>query len=202
MVSPAASSSDLVSRIVRVLRLERAVFNEVEADSSATGQAWTIVIIAAISAALAGVVQELVTGPRFGNPIIGLVNGLVTTLIGFLVWALVVHFVGTRLFGGTASLGEMIRTLGFAYSPYLFGILGAIPLVGGLIVFILSVWSIITGYLAVREGLDLGNTKAISTIIISFVVLLLVALVLGLVFGAIALALGLGAATLASVGPR
>lgn len=197
MVSPTASSGDFVGRIVRVLRLERAVFNEVEADTSATAQAWTIVLIATLSTGLAGFVQEFVAGPRFGNPVIGLVNGVINTLIGFLVWTFVVHLVGTRIFGGTATFGEMIRTLGFAYAPNIFGILGGIPTLGPIIAFVLAIWSIIAGYFAVREGLDLDNTKAILTIIISFIALLIVAVIIGFIFGAIAIALGLGSAALA-----
>ncbi|MCS6802175.1 MAG: YIP1 family protein [Chloroflexota bacterium] len=192
MVSPLAQSGNLLDRVGRVLRLDRAVFNEVEADSTATGQAWTIVLVAAVSMALAGFIQEVLGGLRFGNAVIALVNGFLAAVIGFVVWAVVVQFIGTRLFGGTASLGEMIRTLGFAYSPNIFSILSGIPLLGIAVSLVLFVWVVLTGFFAVREGLDLDTTKAILTIVISLIIVLVVTFLIASVFTLFALVLGVG----------
>ena len=103
MVSSAASSGDLVSRVGRVLRLDRTVFREVESDTTAMGQAWTVVILATLSTALGGFLREMVAGSGLGRPILGLVSGLIIGLVGFLVWSFVVYFVGTRFFSGRAD---------------------------------------------------------------------------------------------------
>ncbi|MFN8534717.1 MAG: Yip1 family protein [Dehalococcoidia bacterium] len=200
MDSRAASNSDFVGRIVRALRLDRTVFAEVEADTSATGMAWTVVIIATISTALAGFISELIAGPRYGSPVVGLGAGLLTALFGFLVWSFVIYFVGTKMFGGTATVGEVIRALGFAYSPNIFGIVGGLPVVGGLLAFIISIWALIAGYFAVKESLDLDTTKAILTMIISAIALFVVVFVLAIITAAVALALGLGAAAVTGGG--
>ncbi|GIW11975.1 MAG: hypothetical protein KatS3mg061_3032 [Dehalococcoidia bacterium] len=194
MVSSAASSGDLVSRIGRVLRLDRAVFNEVEADTTATGQAWTVVILATLSTALGGFLRELVAGGGVGRPILGLVSGLIIGLVGFLIWAFVVYFVGTRFFGGRADYAEMIRTLGFAYSPNIFSIVAAVPVIGGLLALLVSLWGIVAGFLAVREGLDLDTTKAILTIIISVVVLFLFTVIVTAVLATLGAIVGLATA--------
>jgi hypothetical protein len=92
--------------------------------------------------------------------------------------------VGTTLFGGQADLGEMLRVIGFAYAPQ---ILGIIPCIGAIIGFI---WSLVAGFIAVRQGLDLDNTKAFLTIVIGFIAYLVVVFLVGLVLGGGALALG------------
>jgi hypothetical protein len=194
MVSSAASSGDLVSRVGRVLRLDRTVFREVESDTTAMGQAWTVVILATLSTALGGFLREMVAGSGLGRPILGLVSGLIIGLVGFLVWSFVVYFVGTRFFSGRADYAEMIRTLGFAYSPNIFSIVAAVPVIGALLSFLISLWGIVAGFFAVREGLDLDTTKAILTIIISVVVLFLFTLVVTAVLVPLGAVLGLATA--------
>jgi len=194
MVSSAASSGDLVSRVGRVLRLDRTVFREVESDTTAMGQAWTVVILATLSTALGGFLREMVAGSGLGRPILGLVSGLIIGLVGFLVWSFVVYFVGTRFFSGRADYSEMIRTLGFAYSPNIFSIVAAVPVIGALLSFLISLWGIVAGFFAVREGLDLDTTKAILTIIISVVVLFLFTLVVTAVLVPLGAVLGLATA--------
>ena len=77
------------------------------------------------------------------------------------------YLVGTSLFGGQATLGEMLRVLGFAQAPQLLGI---IPCLGGLVG---AIWALIASFIAIRQGLDLDNTKAFLTALIGFVVLMI-----------------------------
>ena len=102
-------------------------------------------------------------------------------IIGWLVWSAVTYFVGTSFFGGKADMGQMLRVLGFAYAPQ---ILSIIPCIGWLIG---AIWSLVAAFIAVRQGLDLDNTKAFLTIIVGFIVIVLISAVFGLIFG------GLGA---------
>ena len=88
----------------------------------------------------------------------------------------------------------MIRTLGFAYSPNIFSIVAAVPVIGALLSFLISLWGIVAGFFAVREGLDLDTTKAILTIIISVVVLFLFTLVVTAVLVPLGAVLGLATA--------
>ena len=62
--------------------------------------------------------------------------------------------------------------IGFAYLPML---LSVIPCIGG---FIGVIWTIAAGFIAIRQGLDLDNTKAFLTVVIgAFFYLVLTALV-------------------------
>jgi hypothetical protein len=91
---------------------------------------------------------------------------LIWTFIGWVVWAVVTYLVGTSVFGGKADLGEMLRVIGFAQAPQFLAI---IPCVGSIVG---AIWALIAGFIAVRQGLDLDNTKAFLTILIGFIVYL------------------------------
>ena len=101
-------------------------------------------------------------------------------------------FVGTRLFHGTATYGELLRTLGFAYSPGVLNILRFIPVLGGIIGLIVGIWRIVTGFVAVREALDLDSGNTIAVIVVGLIAYIVVVAIVGIVLGA----LGLGAAAL------
>jgi hypothetical protein len=102
------------------------------------------------------------------------------------------YFVGTRFFGGTATYGELLRTLGFAYSPGVLLILRFVPILGGLITLIVLIWRILTGFIAVREALDVDSGKAVATVVLGVIGYLIVFAIIGLILGIV----GLGAAAL------
>jgi hypothetical protein len=52
----------------------------------------------------------------------------------------------------------MLRVIGFAFAPQALGI---VPCLGTAIGF---VWTCVAGFIAVRQGLDLDNTKTLITI--------------------------------------
>jgi hypothetical protein len=168
-----------------VFRLSPATFEEVEADKSATTQAALIVLVIALISGFGGLFWALIrdNGSAGG----GFFSNFISVIAGWLVWSVVSWFVGTTFFGGKADIGEMLRVIGFAYSPQ---ILNIIPCIGPIVGFI---WSLIAGFIAVRQGLDLDNTKAFLTILVGFLVYLVIFVVLGIIFGG--LSLGLGALT-------
>jgi hypothetical protein len=177
--------------MVRAARLETAVYNEVEADVNATTQALTVVVVTALAGGIgAAIGQALANRPT--GVVGGLIGGVIAELVGWLVWSYVMYLVGTRVFRGTASYGELLRTLGFANSPGVLLILRFIPVLGGLIALIVGIWRIVAGFIAVREALDLDNGNTLATIVVGIVGYLIVLLIVALVLGAI----GLGAAAL------
>lgn len=184
----------MVERMIRAARLDPAVYNELEADLSANGQALLVVILASLASGIGNGIRLSVSG----HPALavgGLITGLITALIGFAVFVTLVYFVGTRGFGGTATPGEILRTLGFAYTPQLLGLFSFIPFLGGLAVFIGTIWGWVASVIAVREALDFDTTKAVLTIIVSAIVVVVVLAIVALIFGL----LGLGLAAVGSV---
>lgn len=167
-------------RIIGVFKLDVATFEEIEADENVTMQAALVVLVIALIAALgSGVGASVMQAGFIGS----FASTFVSTVVGWLVWSAVTYFVGTSFFGGQADMGEMMRVLGFSYAPQ---ILGIIPCIGWLIGLI---WSLAAGFVAVRQGLDLDNTKTLLTIIIGFVVILLVTALFSALFGAFAFGL-------------
>ena len=181
----------LTDRMVRAARLETGLYNEVEADVSATNQALTVVVITALAGGIGAALGEALGG-RATGVVGGLIGGVVAELLGWLVWSYVMYLVGTRVFHGTATSGELLRTLGFANSPGVLLILRFVPVLGGLIALIVGIWRIVAGFIAVREALDLDNGNTVATIVVGIVAYLIVLLIVGVVLAT----LGLGAAVL------
>jgi len=164
----------LMDRIIGVFKLDIATFEEIEADQSATGQAALVVLVIAL---IGGIGSALGASFMETSFLSSFISSVIATFVGWLVWSFITYFVGTSLFGGKADMGEMMRVLGFAYAPQ---ILAIIPCIGWIVGMI---WSLVAGFIAVRQGLDLDNTKAFLTIIVGFVAIVLISAVVGMVFG-------------------
>lgn len=150
----------MLTRIIGVFKLSASTFEEIEHNTSLTLPAAIIVVLVSL---VSGVGNGLFN--RFSDKsfFTGFIGSLISGILGWIIWSLVTWFVGTRFFKGQAEPGEMLRVIGFAYSPLLLSI---IPCVGGIIGFI---WAIAAGFIAIRQGLDLDNTKAFFTVIIGAV---------------------------------
>jgi hypothetical protein len=176
----------LVNRMIRAAMLDTSLYEEVEHDSSATSQAMQVVLIVALASGIGGALWKLLTL----NPIdavSGLVGGILVAVLGWLAWALVTYIIGAKVFGGTATYGEMLRTLGFAQSPNVLlvfmGVLGAIPLIGGLLRLALLIWVLLAGLIAIRQALDVSTGKAVLTAIIGWIVMAIIVGIVASVFG-------------------
>ena len=77
--------------------------------------------------------------------------------------------IGDKLLGGTATWGELLRTLGFAQAPGVLMIFGIIPLLGGIVRVFVALWLLITGIVAIRQALDFSTSKAIVTALLGWV---------------------------------
>jgi len=157
----------LLQRMLRAAKLDANLYEEVEHDPNATMQAGAVVLIASFLSGL---------GLLFFTGVGGLFRGILQALIGWVIWSFITYFVGTRLFGGKADMGEMLRVLGFAYTPMALGI---IPVIGSIVGF---VWWIVAAVVATRQGLDVTTGKAIGTIVVGIIGYLIVVLIFGMLF--------------------
>lgn len=165
------------NRIIGVFKLDIATFEEIEADQSATGQAALVVLIVALISGIGSGLSASFLETSFFSSFI---SSVLAAFTGWIVWSFVTYFVGTKFFDGQADMGEMLRVLGFSYAPQ---VLSIIPCIGWLIGLI---WSLVAGFIAVRQGLDLDNTKTLLTIVIGFFAIILVSAIFGLIFGGLA----------------
>jgi hypothetical protein len=95
------------------------------------------------------------------------IGTLIWVFVGWILWSAVTWFVGTKLFGGHATLDEILRVIGFAHVPQFLAI---IPCIGGIIG---VVWLLIAGFIAVRQGLELDNLKTLITILVGFIIVVI-----------------------------
>jgi hypothetical protein len=148
----------MTDRMKGAAMLDIPTYEEVEADESATGQAAGVVAIAAVCSALGG----------WNAGIGGILGGLIGALLGWLLWAGITYVIGEKVFGGTATWGELLRTLGFAQSPGVFYILAFIPLLGWLVRIAVGIWILIAGIIAIRQALDFTTGKAVLTAVLGW----------------------------------
>lgn len=171
-----------LQRVIGVLKLDVNTYEEIEADQSATTQAALVVaIVAILGGLLAGGASAI-----FGGNFLGVfIRQLLTAFIGWFIWSYVTFYVGTSFFKGKSTPQEMLRVLGFAQAP---AILAIIPVCGP---FVGWIWTLACSFIAIRQGLDLDNTKALLTAIVAFIAVIIVYFIIGAILGAIGIGAGL-----------
>ena len=171
--------ASFTERMVRAAKLDVNLFEEVEADKNAMGQAMGVVILSSVAAGIGTIVT---TGLK------GLILGTITALAAWFIWAFLTYFIGTRLLPEPqtkADYGELLRTIGFSSSPGVLRILGIIPMLGVIVNFVVGIWMLVAMVIAVRQALDYQSTwRAVGVCIIGWIIqIALFALVYGLLGG-------------------
>ena len=159
----------IVDRMKGAAMLDVATYEEVEHDHDATGQAAVVVIIVAICTALGAIWR--------GGP--SIIAGPISAILGWLLWSAVTYLIGDKLLGGTATWGELLRTIGFAQAPGVLMIFGIIPILGGLVRAVVAIWLLFTGVVAIRQALDFSTGKAILTALLGWIVMVALAFLTG-----------------------
>ena len=106
--------ANFAQRVIGALKLQVPVFEEVEADKSATRQALAVVVISSAATGL---------GVSHTSSIAALVAGALAALLGWFVWAGLTYLIGVKLLPEPqtqSDVGELMRTTGFASAPALF----------------------------------------------------------------------------------
>src|SRR4029453_6141744 len=170
--------ASFVDRLLGAARLDSAAYEEVEADTSSTGQAILVVALAAIAAGIA-------TYDQAGTPGIGV--GAVGALVAWFVWAYLVWLLGTKLLpepGTQADVGQVVRTTGFSAAPGLLIVLAIIPAIAGIVGVVTNLWMLVAMVIAVRQALDFSSTgRAILVTVLGFIAYIAVFVLIAAVFG-------------------
>ena len=144
--------ADITDRMIRAARLEVALYEEVEHDQQATGQAMAVVIISSVATGV-GSIGVLGSG--------GILLGTLGALVGWYIWAFLTWIIGTRLLPEAqteADMGQLLRTIGFSASPGVIRVLGIVPGLGPITMTIGTVWMLVAMVIAVRQALDYSGT--------------------------------------------
>lgn len=154
------AQNSLVGRMIGAATLDVATYEEVEHDTTATAQAGLVVALAALA--------QGISSPT------GVISGILGALLGWMAFAGLTYFIGTRIFKGTATWGELLRTLGFAYTVAIFSILGVIPILGIIVGLVVFVWGVAAAVVAIRQALDVSTGQAVVTGLLGWVAMAII----------------------------
>jgi len=139
--------SRFLDRLFRAARLDTSLYDEVTADTGAMFQAMMAVFIYSAAAAYGSFARAGTAGINFG---------MITTLLGWYVWAFSAYFVGARLLPDAQTKADrksVLRALGFASSPGLIRLLGLVPGWSGVTFLVATIWMIVAAVVAIKQAL-------------------------------------------------
>ena len=167
--------TSFTDRVIGSAKLNVGIYEEVEADATATRQALAVVVLSSV----AGGIGTLGLG---ATGVSGIVGGGIAALLSWVFWAFLTYVIGTRLLPEPqthADIGQMMRTLGFAQAPGLARVLGGLPGVGPLVLALVSVWMFGAMVVAIRQALDYTSTwRAVGVCLIGWLILIIPAMVI------------------------
>ena len=151
-------------RMIGAALLNPDAYEAVERDVRANRSALWIVIFASLAAGF---------GALTSHGIRALVVSVIADLISWALYATVAYLIGTTIFKTRetrATVGELLRTLGYAQTPALLLVLSGIIFLGGIIAIIVFFWILATTIVALRQALDFSTGRAVGTAIVSWLI--------------------------------
>jgi len=157
-------NSQYVNRIIRACKLDVSLYEEVEADKSATLQAASVVVLSSLAAGVGAI--SLGASNFLMAPILSLVT--------WYIWAYLVYFIGVKFFpepNTKADHGELLRTIGFSSAPGLIRVFGIIPNLMNIAFIAAAIWMLVAMVIAVRQALDYKSTwRAVGVVVTGFLI--------------------------------
>jgi hypothetical protein len=180
MTTTATTRHAFLRRLAGAAALNAGIYEEVEADRTATTQAVAVVLLSSVAAGLGA---RGIGGNAAGN----VAFFAVLALMAWATWALVAYEIGTRILPEAQThtdVGELLRTLGFAAAPGLLCVLGLIPHAAAPAFAMASAWMFVTSIVAIRQALDFTSTaRAIAVSALGWVLALVIGGAAGFFFG-------------------
>jgi len=165
--------------MIGAAKLDANIYEEVEADKTAMGQAMGVVVLSSLAAGIGSIGRG-----GFGLEIM---VTIILSLITWYVWAYITYLVGTKLLPEPqtkADHGELLRTIGFSSSPGLIRVFGIIPGLTNAVYLIASIWMLVAMIIAVRQALDYQSTlRAVGVCAIGWIVQTIILVLLFSILG-------------------
>jgi hypothetical protein len=174
------TTNSFLQRLIGAAALDAVIYEEVEADSSATGQAFLVVLLSSLAA---GIGARGVGGMSVANVI------FISTLsvVAWATWALVVFEIGGRLMPEPQTrvdVGQLLRTIGFAATPGMLRVFGVLPGATIPAFAIAAIWMLLAMVVAVRQALDYKSTaRAVAVCAFGWALSIGIAVGIGMLFG-------------------
>ena len=120
----------LTARLMRLVRLDTSVFDEVRLDASATLPAVVVAVAATFLAGLGGwlwwIMQDF--GESGKVMMQSFILGSIFSVALWIVWLLIVYALLTQVFKAQADIQQLVRTMGMAAAPLALSVLMFIPM--------------------------------------------------------------------------
>jgi hypothetical protein len=156
--------ASFVQRMVGAAKLDVRVYEEVEADRTALGQAMGVVVLSSVAAGIGASHQGAS----------GVIASLIGALLGWFIWAWLTYFIGTKLLPmpqTQADWGQLLRTTGFSAAPGILRFIALLPGLATVVFFVTGVWMLAAFIVAVRQALDYTSTlRAVGVCLIGWVI--------------------------------
>jgi hypothetical protein len=154
-------------RIGGVLRLDAAVFEEIEANRAVTDQAVAVVIAASLAqAAWAAAALD----------VIGILHEALLALVRWGLFATITYVIGAWILRDRETRtnpGELLRVMGFAFAPMCLATLTVLPIsvLARPIRLVAELWVLAATVIAVRQAFDYRSTKrAVIVVLIGWLI--------------------------------
>ena len=170
-------NSVFVNRIIRACKLDITLYEEVEADKSATFQAALVVVLSSLAAGIGAI--------SLGS--YNFIMPAILSLVSWYIWAYLIYLIGAKLFPEPTTKsdhGELLRTIGFSSAPGLIRVFGFTPELMSITFIGAGIWMLVAMVVAVRQALDYQSTwRAIGVVVIGFLVQAIVLIMFLRIFG-------------------
>jgi hypothetical protein len=170
-------TNTFLQRLIGAAALDSAIYEEVESDRRATGQALTVIVLSNLAAGV---------GARGlgGTTLLTAAFFAMIALMAWGAWALLTLQIGSRILPeaqASVDMGELLRTTGFAATPGILRVFGILPGVTIPVFVITAVWMLATMVVATRQALDYRSTgRAIAVCALGWILAIAFAVAMGL----------------------
>jgi hypothetical protein len=182
---PSAQAGSFVHHLMGAATFDPATYERIETDPQASTWAGITVLLSSIAA---GVGSGGWSGPTLGT--VASVSAI--ALVTWVAWAVMIFQIGTRVLPEPqtrATLGELLRTTGFAAAPGLLQVFAAFPRVTIPVYVLTWVWMLAAMIVAVQHALDYQRAwRAVVVCAIAASLALLIAFGIGVIWSPVVVA--------------
>jgi len=182
------------SRINGAIRLDHQGVLELKTDTTATGQAVAVLVLAGLAYGIGFTAQTEFQRHDLSlyGIIVGSLANTVTVCFAAFVWSATAFLVGTRLFQGKSSYWELARPLFFASSPFILFLLIIVPIppiivqgnvpvywFQGTVAVAAVVWLFLSQVFALKQVMGLNLRRTVLTVAVGLLILAFIGLQFG-----------------------
>lgn len=174
MKQNASSRANIWQTIWKALTLNAQFYQSAQSDRRTRRIALTIVILAALSRAVASLIISLLNRVTLPVLIITILLGIFSVIIGYYFWSFTIWKAGQWLNFNPPTYSELRYPIGFAYAPQVLNFITIIPLLGRPIELILSAWTALAITVAVSQAMNITMFRAVLISLVCFPVVQIV----------------------------